>query len=353
MSKVLDDKTPTLAEGAFVPYLPYSLPRERNPLMPMLDKAAFHGIAGEFVKWKSPDIEACPNAMLIQFLAAMSGLVGRSPHFVISDTRHSVNLFVAVVGDSGEARKGTAWSPTKKLIKKIDPSWGDHQLLVGIASGQAIINWINENSQDARGIIQETELARLLKAANTKDSVISPAMRVIWDGDSTGNLRSDSSRCISATDNHHLAMVAHSTFQDIEKYLSYEDRHNGFANRILWACSEVPHIIPLPDKSDVAVESRFADRLSGLVSRAKTTDEIRIHENALPLWWQLSVSETSNSSMRPDAIKPLLTRGKVQMLRLASVYSLLDGESIIREVHLEAAHAIWQFCEASTKFIFL
>lgn len=342
-----------VAEGTYFPYLPYSLPRESNPLMPKLDKAAFHGIAGQFIKWKSPDIEACPNAMLIQFLAAMSGLVGRNPHFVLSDTRHSVNLFVAVVGDSGEARKGTAWSPTKRLLNRIDPSWEDHQLLVGIASGQAIINWINDNSQDARGIIYESELSRLLKAANGKDSVISPAMRVIWDGDSTGNLRSDSSRCINATDNHHLAMVAHSTFQDVEKYLSYEDKHNGFANRILWACADVPHIIPMPQPSDAIVESQFVDRLNDLVSHAKTVGQIEIHKDALPLWWNLVMKESSASQSRLDEIKPLLTRGRAQMLRLASVYALLDGESFIREVHLEAAYAIWQFCEASTKFIFL
>ena len=39
-------------------------------------------------------------------------------------------------------------------------------------------------------------------------------------------------------------------------------------------------------------------------------------------------------------------------MRLASIYSLLDLSNAISEDHLEAALAVWEYCEASCKYIF-
>ena len=40
------------------------------------------------------------------------------------------------------------------------------------------------------------------------------------------------------------------------------------------------------------------------------------------------------------------------MVRLALVYTLLDGQTEIGIPHLRAALAVWEFCEASAAFIF-
>jgi hypothetical protein len=39
-------------------------------------------------------------------------------------------------------------------------------------------------------------------------------------------------------------------------------------------------------------------------------------------------------------------------MRLACIYALLDDSFIIRRVHLEAALALWHYCEDSAKFVF-
>jgi hypothetical protein len=41
-----------------------------------------------------------------------------------------------------------------------------------------------------------------------------------------------------------------------------------------------------------------------------------------------------------------------QTVRLALLYALLDRDPVIRRVHLEAALAVWRFCDASARFIF-
>jgi hypothetical protein len=44
-------------------------------------------------------------------------------------------------------------------------------------------------------------------------------------------------------------------------------------------------------------------------------------------------------------------RGEAQCLRLALNVALLDKATAIDEVHLRAALAVWEYCEASAKFI--
>ena len=41
-----------------------------------------------------------------------------------------------------------------------------------------------------------------------------------------------------------------------------------------------------------------------------------------------------------------------ETLRLSVVYAMLDGSVVIERDHLEAALAVWRYCEASALFIF-
>ena len=61
--------------------------------LPGLAAAAFHGITGRIVRTITPHTEADPAAILLQFLAAFSNLVGPAPHCMVESTRHGLNLF--------------------------------------------------------------------------------------------------------------------------------------------------------------------------------------------------------------------------------------------------------------------
>src|SRR5262249_25291191 len=43
---------------------------------------------------------------------------------------------------------------------------------------------------------------------------------------------------------------------------------------------------------------------------------------------------------------------EAQTVRLAMIYALWDGKNQIEAEHLTAASAVWEFCEASVKYIF-
>lgn len=73
---------------------------------PELGAAAYHGLAGEVVTTLSPQTEADPVALLLQYLAYFGNAVGRGPHYIVENDRHYPNLFVLLAGETAKARKG-------------------------------------------------------------------------------------------------------------------------------------------------------------------------------------------------------------------------------------------------------
>jgi hypothetical protein len=69
------------------------------------------------------DTEAHPAAILFQLLAAFGNAVGPAPHCMVDATRHGLNLFVVLVGESSKARKGTSWNQIRRLFAEVDRPW--------------------------------------------------------------------------------------------------------------------------------------------------------------------------------------------------------------------------------------
>jgi hypothetical protein len=89
---------------------------------PVLPKAALYGLAGDVVRAIEPHSEADPAAILIQTLVAVGNMIGPGPHCTVEATRHSLNLYAALVGESSKARKGTSWSHIEGLCSRVDNS---------------------------------------------------------------------------------------------------------------------------------------------------------------------------------------------------------------------------------------
>lgn len=103
-----------------------------------LDSAAFHGLAGQIVQLIEPNSEADPAALLGQFLVAFGNVVGRTPFFQVEATRHYPNLFLAVVGDTAKARKGTSWNQIRRVFGLVSPDFAK-RTVDGLSSGEGLI----------------------------------------------------------------------------------------------------------------------------------------------------------------------------------------------------------------------
>jgi len=90
---------------------------------PVVDLAAYHGLAGEIVDAISPYSEGDPAAILVNVLTAFGSVAGSGPHFLVEKSEHHLNLFGVQVGKSAKGRKGTAWSTPKFMFEAVDQDW--------------------------------------------------------------------------------------------------------------------------------------------------------------------------------------------------------------------------------------
>ncbi len=100
-------------------------PPPRTPAELRLDEAALYGPAGLAVRTMAPHTEAHTAAILLQLLAVFGNVVGPGPHCMVGATRHGLNLFVVLVGESSKGRKGTSWNQIARLFSEVDRPWLD------------------------------------------------------------------------------------------------------------------------------------------------------------------------------------------------------------------------------------
>jgi hypothetical protein len=328
-----------------------------------LGEAAFRGLAGEFVALVGPHTEADPAALLIQLLVGFGNVVGRGPHVLVGADRHGVNLSAVVVGATSRGRKGTAEAWTRALLRRVDERWANYRVQTGLTSGEGLINAVRDASKkldkdgnevvadpgedDKRLIAIEPEFARVLRAASRESNTLSAQLRMAWDAPEV--MRTMTRNSPLAATRAHISVVGHVTSPELRKELTEVETANGFANRFLWAAARRSKLLPrggdlVPDDL-----TPLAQRFSAAASWAATRGEISRDGGFWTLWDQVYPELTSD---RPGLLGAVTSRCEAQVLRLALAYALLDSSELVQRPHLEAALAVWRYCEASAAHVF-
>ncbi len=326
-----------------------------------LAEEAFHGVAGEFVRTIEPHTEADPAALLLQFLVAFGNAAGRSPHFTAEADRHGTNLNAVFVGETAKGRKGVSWGHIKRFFKDIDPYWLSN-IKSGLSSGEGVIFHvrdpvykenkkgeeilIDEGVEDKRLLIQEAEFSRTLKVMERETSTLSAVLRSSWD---TGDLQILTKNSPIRATKAHISVNAHITKEELRRYLNSTEQANGFGNRFLWLCVKRSKVLPFGGKLDINKLNTLTEQLKQVIVFAKNADQITWSEETRFLWAEIY---PSLSEGRPGLIGSMLARAEAYTTRLASVYALLNKSTEIKPEHLQAALALWDYCESSVKYIF-
>jgi hypothetical protein len=67
-------------------------------------------------------------------------------------------------------------------------------------------------------------------------------------------------------------------------------------------------------------------------------------------WWAELYNDLSEGQL--GLFGAIIARAEVQVMRLAAIYAAIDGVTLIEVPHIKAALAVWQYCEASARYIF-
>lgn len=316
----------------------------RRKTLPVLDDKALYGLAGEFVTIILPHTEADKTALLVQMLVAFGNIIGRGPYYIAESTHHYTNLYALIVGATSAA-KGSSLKQVRNVLDRVDEAWARECNKSGLSSGEGLVEAIGE--ADKRLFLRESEFASVLARQGRDASVLSATLRELWD---EGNARvmNRKHNALSATDAH-VSLVGHITPDELMQRLSTTDLVNGYANRFLFVC--VRRSKDLPDGGSPS--ERDVNTLVMKIRRAKEfaegVREMKRDEHAAELWYAAYSRLVDDKT---GTLSKVVARARAQVLRLSCLYALLDRSSQVRRQHLEAALALWQYCEASARYIF-
>ena len=329
---------------------------------PEMDRAAYYGLAGDFVRTLEPHTEADPAGLLIQFLIAFGNIVGSSPFYKVEEDKHRANLFALLVGDSARGRKGTGAGRVRSLSQVTDDLWSKERNVSGLSSGEGLISsvrdkvvkWnakdrseeiIDPGVSDKRLLVTEAEFAGTLSVMERSGNNLSPNIRNAWDGLTLQTLTKTPLKATGA----HVSIIGHITQDELRVRLRRTDMANGFANRFLFALVKRSKRLPYGGHVDEAALASLSERFRQAVEFAKPVGRV-IMTDATAKAWALAYEELSAD--RPGLLGAVTARAEAQVIRLSLIYSLLDGKGEIDTAHLDAAMAVWAYCDQSAHLIF-
>jgi Protein of unknown function (DUF3987) len=331
---------------------------------PRLDKAAYHGLAGRVVATILPHTESDPVALLLQYLVSFGNVVGRQPYYFIDGAEHYSVLYALLAGPTAKARKGTSAQRVRSIITIVDPDWAHNNIASGISSGEGILHAIHDpifgtdkktgaqvlvdaGVDDKRLLLDEREFSSALESMKREGNVVSRIIRDAWDCPEI--LRTLTKHSPTKVTRPHISITGHITIDELQRKLDESSMMNGFANRFLYACVRRSKLLPHGGTLDPTAVSLLGTATLEALTIARTFTQITMTPAATALW---NAVYSKLSEETPGLLGAATARGDAHTIRLALLYALLDQAPQIDKVHLEAALALWDYCEASARYIF-
>lgn len=324
---------------------------DRWPAPP--DRAAFYGLPGRVVDFVEPFSEADPVAVLGSVLTAFGCALNSGPHAMVGAERHPARLFLALVGRSSTARKGSSWSPIRELMYHADPEFIRSRLVSGLGSGEGLIHRVRDGDddkdtgeRDKRALVFAPEFATILRVMGRQGSILSGTIKEAFD---TGNLENAVKTNPMKATGAHVSIIAHTTAEEMARELTDTDARSGFGNRFIYLAVRRSKLLPSPPRWDESRVDRLAAEIASALETARRLTYVDRDAEAGARW---DAGYAHLTRDRYGLAGILTSRAEALVLRLSLVYALTDGSREIRRPHLDAALALWEYAERSAHYIF-
>ncbi|PLS87268.1 MAG: hypothetical protein CYG60_02795 [Actinobacteria bacterium] len=329
---------------------------------PTLAEEAYHGLPGDVIRAIEPHTEADPVAVLANLLCAFGNAIGRGAYFPVGADKHHLKINAGLVGPTSKGRKGMSEGHVRLLMHAVDDAWEEERVMSGLASGEGLIYEVrdelwgvdgkgkrvlkDEGISDKRLFVSEPELARVLKVITRETNTLSPIVRQAWD---SGRLRvMTRNNPLRATDAH-VSIVGHISREELLRHLTETEAAGGFANRFLWLAVRRSKELPFGGEWDDVDTAPLVKRLSEALEFGRSAGEITWGETARDAWRKIY---GPLSEGKPGLFGAVIGRAEAQVVRLSALYAVMDESYTVEQEHLEAALALWDYAEASARYIF-
>jgi hypothetical protein len=147
----------------------------------------------------------------------------------------------------------------------------------------------------------------------------------------------------------HVSIMADITCEELNMTLTTASKYNGFANRFLWVYVTKTQLLPFGGEAiDWTPETK---ELGAALRHARGRERVFMDNNARKMWKRIYERKDKEIS-EAGSISGVINRAAPQIYRLALIYCLLDMAEHVTSAHLEAAEAVWDYCEDSARMIF-
>jgi hypothetical protein len=339
-------------------------PSEWARRLPELEPAAVRGPAGAWAcAVAGVYSEASFVGTLVGWLVAFGIALNRAAYLQPGATRHFGAEYALLVGPSNTGRKSEAIALALLPLRQAEEGFSD-RILNGFGSGEVVVREIrdprralidgeerlvDEGVGDKRLLICETEFATVLVVAGRENSTLSQNLRAAWDGARLSNRTK--SEALVATDPH-VGVLGAITPGELRRGMSTDAIANGFANRFLhvavYRSTIEPELPPIPRE----LLSKHATELALALSTGRKRGQSHIDRSpeAAARWAQAYREELSID--RFGLAGEACARAEAHTLRLSLLYALADRAERIEVEHVEAALALWRYCEKSARLVY-
>jgi hypothetical protein len=145
-----------------------------------------------------------------------------------------------------------------------------------------------------------------------------------------------------------VSIIGHITEDELRATLDSVSIANGYANRFLWLMAQRSQILPFGGALDEETIVDLGTRTRASITAACKVERVTMTADARDAWRRVYATLSEG---KPGILGAITARAEAQAIRLSLIFALLDGRNEIGLDHLRAALAIWEYVEASTKYI--
>lgn len=315
---------------------------------PPPDEIAFDGVLGECVRDLAPGTDASLVGLLGSVIAFAGALIPGQAYWTRTNTS---SPFIALVGESGIGRKGTAMNRVRDAFANVwtEDRTVENSMIGGLNSGEALVTTLynrREGRGDAVGLLFEEEYARLLTSRAREGSTLDPMMRMAFDGGPLENRKVGETKVVQPP--YWLPALIGITPTELGQRLEPGALTSGSANRWLY----------LPVQKREERGRNLSPRFDNVQKNALRDARTRILRYPNPLDVDGLVHDRLAEyaeflTMQSVGIARDLTRRlHVIAFRIALIHALVETDTTVRIGHLDRALAVTEYARRGLPWVF-
>ena len=307
----------------------------------------FHGVT-----------EAPESYHFLGFASAVGMLLNRMIHFRYVHNLYP-NLFILLVGRSGRERKDTAMRFVRNIIEKTSSC----QILSSLASYEGLLQAMTKPEADLIDGIEYNKAicilsefnALLKKARNDSISNLIPELCGLYDMPNKLNLLTRGNPL--KIENPFFSILAGIQPGILTKEMQSGDIHGGFTGRFLYVRGIAKDPVAIPAEIDQVSWNEITGHLKELntewESRSKDGSvKLEWTEESKQVWQEFYQWHFTKKGEVSELMATLVERIPEQVLKLALIFSAIEGFYKIEDYILLDAIKVGKWCMVNTENLF-